>query len=138
MSEDPFYCGDLNQAEETSATSVFIEEKKKIWRIKTEKEFEETLGLDHLAYERDVEGCWNYEGQMNWLMGKPLHEVLKNPIDRLLWQTKGEHGGGLFPKRNARLLCMCEEEYRNIPTTTDSRTKWTIWPYYDVVYDYPV
>jgi len=54
MSEDPFYCGDLNQAEETSATSVFIEEDEKIWRIKTEKEFEETLSPDHLEYERDV------------------------------------------------------------------------------------
>jgi len=138
MSEDPFYCGDLNQAEETSATSVFIEEDEKIWRIKTEKEFEETLGPAHLDYERDVRARWNSEGRMNWLMGKPLHEVLKTPDDRLLWQTKGQHEGRRSFRETTRLSCMREEEYRNIPTADDGRNGWTIWPYYDVVYDYPV
>jgi len=138
MSEDPFYCGDLNQAEETSATSVFIEEKKKIWRIKTEKEFEESLGPHHLAYERDNEAYWNLEGRMNWLMGKPLHEVLKTSFDRLLWKTRGQLDGRRSIGQTTRLSTMCEEEYRNIPTTNSVSNKWTIWPYYDVVYDYPV
>jgi len=133
MSEDPFYCGNLNQAEETSATSVLIEEKKKIWRIKTRQEFVDTLGPDWTSYARNSEGCWNSRGKMEWLLGKPLHEVINSKEDREIWNRMPATSRGLI--REETTFYVINHEGAD---DDDPEGPWTIWPYYDVVYDYPV
>ena len=84
--EDIFYCGngDFSEAEEKKI-KAFVPECKKIWRIKTRQEFVDTLGPGWASYYRNDEGAWNTEGRMEWLLGKPLHEVLSNNEDREHW-----------------------------------------------------
>ena len=130
--EDIFYCGegDLSDAEENQ-TKVFVNEPDKIWRIKTREEFLASLGPSWNSYRRNGDGSWNSDGKMEWLLGKPLHEVMNTQEDREHWKGMQRISGEMEFKQGTRLRVRYNEGL-------DSLDSWTIWPYYDIVYDYPV
>ena len=131
--EDIFYCGngDFSEAEEKKI-KAFVPECKKIWRIKTRQEFVDTLGPGWASYYRNDEGAWNTEGRMEWLLGKPLHEVLSNNEDREHWNGMEKVSGQTSFNRQTKFKVLDNE------TAPDDDDPWVIWPYYDIVYATPV
>jgi len=133
--EDIFYCGeeDFFEAEEKNI-KAFASGRNKLWRIKTRQEFVETLGLDWNSYYRANEGSWNSDGKMEWLLGKPLHEVMNSKEDRERWNGMPRISGEMEFNQNTKFYVLDHEGADD----NDPEGPWVIWPYYDIVYDYPV
>lgn len=135
MSEDIFYCGDgdFSEAEEKQI-KAFVSERKKVWRIKTRQEFVETLGPDWNFYSRNNEGHWNSRGKMDWLLGKPLHEVMNSKEDREHWNGMPRISGEMEFNQQTQFHVLNHEGADD----DHPEGPWVIWPHDDIVYDYPV
>lgn len=120
--EDLFYCGESSFTESIDRATPKVEPEK-IWRIKTEQEFIETLGPN---WHREIRhgGGWNPDGDMIWLLGKPVEEVLHSTDT--FWPAP--HAGRFS----------VSDRIRTVYYEGTREGYWTIWPYYDIVYDYPV
>jgi hypothetical protein len=130
--EDLFYCGDgdFSDAEEKQI-KAFVSGRKKVWRIKTRPEFIDTLGPRWASYVRADDGAWNSDGKMEWLLGKPLHEVMNTQADREHWNGMERISGEMEFNESTQFKVLDHEG-------SNDDDPWIIWPHYDIVYDYPV
>jgi hypothetical protein len=123
MSEDPFYCGEtFEKVEEVSP-------REKIWRVKTEKEFDECGDL-----YQGIPSRWNDEGLMSFLYGKTLDEIFHPSANR---NGSLDHYKELFmDDGRPTVYTIVGEDYRKAYPRGD-RSRWNL-SHKDFTFDYPV
>ena len=124
MEEDIFYCGEAVTNFDEAAWSCFVTNKRpeKIWRFKTEEEFQR----DNL-WIKNESGTphppdWNDLGGMNYLIGKPVQPEL--------YASGGSFQAVIEAKKGKFKVVADDDDDPN-------REYWTVG-YRDIIYDYPV
>jgi hypothetical protein len=122
MEEDIFYCGEAVSDFDEAAWSCFVKQPEKIWRFKTEEEFQRDNRWIKNESGASHPSDWNDYGNMNYLTGKPVQPELFS------------NGGSFQPVIEAK-----KGKFRVVADddADPNRTYWTV-DYQDIIYDYPV